>query len=276
MRAYSSLLLPLVFIVACDQPQAMIICHNSNCDGSEGPSADDTMPALLRAFDLTIDNRPAIDGVEVDLIWHSDTNRCLFAHDLGSATDTTADEPADAIAAHLAGNADVAYNGATFYVKIELKSHEGEPTQAQLSAHAGCALAFLDIIAQGASIGGHDLRVLFDAFDPRLIRALTRHAAWPGKDPRQGLELRLSADFGLLPGIVARSLSDWSDVAIDLAEIHPFWTSRAMVHTLRAMNLELTMWMFNATAATLQGIRRIRPEHVLTSDALLVRRWLNR
>src|SRR5665647_3157005 len=74
MRARSSVVaIALAVVAACDRPETLVICHNGNCVGTADPRKDDTLEALQASLDLQWHGRPAIDGIELDTMWHRST-----------------------------------------------------------------------------------------------------------------------------------------------------------------------------------------------------------
>ena len=82
----SRALLPLAILLAgllgCDRARPILICHNANCVEPADPEADDTIESLRASLALEWAGKPAMDGIEIDLIWDRIGDRCLFAHDL--------------------------------------------------------------------------------------------------------------------------------------------------------------------------------------------------
>src|SRR5687767_8639109 len=103
MRIASTSLLAILAVAACDRPHPLLICHNSNCAEPADAVNDDTLEALRESLAVTVNGKPAIDGVEVDLFWRASDDTCIFAHDIEFNTDKTqlASEAADVVAFHL-------------------------------------------------------------------------------------------------------------------------------------------------------------------------------
>jgi len=273
MRARSSVVLAAALaLVGCERPSSRIICHNANCAEPVDPDSDDTVAALEESLALRIDGRPIIDGVEFDLFWHD--GRCLFAHDIGYLDSSDPIEvPTAVLAAYLRDNAVVAYSGEMFDFKIEIKPQVGK--DAAILDQADCAIRVAETVRDAAADGGHPITVIFDSFDPALLRAVQSRPDRPISTDT--VTILYSADFGKPPplGSDTRKLSAFSEAHLDVVEIHPSWITDAAWEAYRSMGLQITLWMFNATSETLDGIERYEPDRVVTSEATLVRRWLD-
>src|SRR4249919_3015938 len=91
-----------LLLLACDRPQVLVVCHNSNCAEPTAPENDDSIEALQKSLPITVEGKPAIDGTEVDLFWDAANNRCIFAHDIENAKGELASDAAAVIATHFA------------------------------------------------------------------------------------------------------------------------------------------------------------------------------
>jgi hypothetical protein len=265
--------------VACTRPDPLLICHNANCAGPPNPSQDDTIDALRSSLALRHDGRPLLDGVEIDVFWHAAVRRCLFAHDLERADSPEAMEAAQVIASYLGSRDDIAWNGDRFTIRMELKgfvgtSYRDEHTEAQAREHASCALDLLDVFDEAAERESRRLVVVFDSSSPRVLRALTAHERWPGKRRGQRVELRLSADFvdSTPSGLALQKLSSFPPV--DDVVFHAGWIDDGHYQAFLSMDVDMTLWMFSATAEAFDAIERLDPDAVLTSEAPLMRRWI--
>jgi len=84
MHRASNLL--LLLLVACaERPEVLVLCHNVNCGAPHNLALDDTVEGLAASLALTVDGRPAFDGMEMDVFWHE--GRCLLAHDASDVAD---------------------------------------------------------------------------------------------------------------------------------------------------------------------------------------------
>lgn len=266
---------------ACSRPNPLVICHNANCAGPPDPSQDDTIASLRESLAVRVEGRPAIDGVEIDVFWHGGQGRCLFAHDLGQPDPVPATDAAREIAAWLEAPGRVSWNGERFFIRMELKGHVGESffdkhTEAQAWAHTGCALDLLEIFEQGARAGDRRIVVIFDSSAPKLLETLVQQPRWSRRDPTSRAELRLSADFvdSMPTGLALQKLSEFPRV--NDVVFHAGWITDGHYQAFRSLDLDLTLWMFSATSETFSAIERFQPEAVLTSEAPLVRRWIER
>lgn len=272
-RGGEALLLVAAAVAACDRPEPLVICHNANCVGAVDPDDDDDPEVLRASLALRHDGRPAIDGVELDTLWHRPSGACLFEHGPGETLppDTVAEAIA-IVAAHLAQD-DVAWNGERFHVFLELKPYVAARwdahTDAEVAAHVACVLDAYDQLVAAAA-GRHRLRIVFES-SARLLAALVAHPRWPGR--RDGdVEVRLAVEAELLVG------ADFPapEVAVDILEYVPGALTDAQHAAFVARDLELSAWMYVATPETLATIARHRPRYVVTGEALLLRRWIAR
>jgi hypothetical protein len=285
------LLLPLVGVaavsMACAPPaQPALICHNSNCVEPANPDEDDTVPALEASLALEEEGVPLIDGVEIDTFWFGEEARCLFAHDLerpGEYPDVSA--ATDVLNAWLSTRAaagqPLTHRGDAFEVFVELKGHvarekSARHTPEQRALHAACAVDVLEALAGPAIAGGRTLKVVFTSFDPDLLVAV--HDALVDVAPSNLVEVQLGGLFGIPPPLDSQTLpvGAFGDVPLDLVSIHPHWVREAATSTFSSQGLEVGYWMFSAVPETLQAIERERPAFVTTSEARLLRAWIDR
>lgn len=257
-----------IAVSACDRPNPLVICHNSNCVEPHDLSHDDTIDALLASLALEVDGRPLLDGVEMDQYWHHD--HCLFAHDEDQAPNAEdLSEAAAVLAEYLRTNTTVSYNGQQFNMKLELKASGAQ----YVTAQADCALAVFGTIRDGAVAGGHQLEFVFDSYDPALLRAVQEQR--PPDAP--GVRTRMSFDLGIPRPLRNTNfpLSDLEGIDIDIAEIHPSWITEPMLQALRSMGVDFAVWSFDTTAETLDGIEAIDPDYLITGQARTMRAWLS-
>lgn len=267
-------------LAGCDRPDPILLCHNSNCAGAVDLSRDDTLPALRESLALTVEGRPAIDGTELDVVWDAASGRCVFAHEPpeSDAPAPDIDAAVGEIVQYLEQPGDISWNGARFYVKLELKgivTRDGRRhTAAERDLHADCALAQLAALDDATVRTGRALEVILDTADPALLDALTARPGWPPTPASADLRVRLSADFGAPApfGSDSRPLGEFSDV--DIVEFHPRWTTDATYQAYLSLGVDLNLWMFSATTETFAAIERFEPDYVNTGEALLLRRWL--
>ncbi len=277
MGARSRLAL-LVALAACDLPQPAVICHNGNCVEPTMASEDDTIGALRSSLALVYKGRPAFDGVEVDSFWRGEDGTCLYAHDLDAERVTPALEPATVLAAYFAQPGELTYTGGRFEVSLELKTHvaaskTARHTPVQRTLHAMCAWDMYKVLADGAIANNRDVVVVFSSFEPLLLKEVAATA--PTSTP-------VAYEFGAILGIPApldpqtHPLGDYAGVELSSVEIHDQWIHDAQWEALRSMKVEIVFWMFSATSETFAAIRQYEPDKVVTSEAQLMRRWLDR
>ena len=266
----------LALAAACASPDPLIICHNANCAGKLVVHRDDTLAALESSLDITVDDRPAYDGIEVDTVWIARQDRCVFAHrDRAAADDAIA--AGEAIAEHLVTAALPSWNGDLFVLKIELKPFVGPDLQEhdadQEVLHADCALEVADIVLAAGAAAGVEVEVIADSSDAGLLRAVRARPRWAEIARR-----RLSADFGAPRPFTPDTprLSDFAGITLDLVELHPGWLPDAAIEAFRSMEVDLVLWMFSASPEILAAVTADDPAYVNTSEAPLVRRWLER
>ncbi len=266
----------LAVLLACDRPAVRVICHNANCYGPTDPHRDDTIPALQASLALQYDGRPTIDGIEVDSFWVGADNTCVFAHDLDEPRTTPMTDAANEIAAYFATPGPIAYAGEPFIVFIELKSHVAQDKTAlhspeQRTQHAACAWQVYQIISDAAIVHGRSIEIVFDSFHPDLLRAMI--AAAPGTTPTP-------YSFGAFYGIPkpldnqTRPLSEFSGIPLRYIEMHAQWIHDAQWDGVLSANAEAVFWMFSMTTETFAAIEQYKPAMVSTSEATLLRRWL--
>jgi hypothetical protein len=278
MRLPSRLALLVVALGGCEnaRPESLVICHNANCVEPTDPEADDTLAALEESLALTYGGRPLLDGVEIDSFWKGDEDLCLFAHDLDNAERVPAEDAASALAEYIARPGPLTYSGRPFQIFIELKGSVGiseseKHSPAQRALHAGCAWGMYDIIATAATAEGQDVEVVFTSFEPALLVAM-RQLEPPA--------LAIRARFGGIQGIPlpldgqTDSLDDYAGSGIDLVEVHPSWMLDGQLEAIQSAELELVFWMFEATVEIFAAIDHYEPTMIETSEARLMRGWL--
>lgn len=274
MRIASSLL--VLALAACDRPHVLVICHNSNCVEPTDPENDDTLEALHESLAVEIDGKPVIDGTEIDLFWRASDDTCLFAHDLAGGRTELASEAAHAVATHLGEPGDITSHGAPFSVFIELKPFVDPDevvrhTPEQLARHAGCAWTTYTTISDAAVAAGRDIDVYFASFGPELLRAMI--AARPASVP---FEPRYEAFYGVPHPLdnATVPLDQYRGIPISLVEMHPQWIVDSQYEGLISSGIEVGFFMFSATVETFAAIEQYEPTIVNTSEATLMRRWL--
>lgn len=263
------------------RPHSVVICHNANCARATDPFVDDTMATLDESLRLEYQGRPAIDGVEIDFLWDREHARCVFAHDLAIAEPAMV--AADRVAEHLAQPGEVSWTGDRFFVKIELKpavTVDGAPhTPGELAAHVACAFDVADRIIAAGRANGRSLELAFESEEMAIVRAVAANPRWPGKQPYPDVALRLITNVAT-PGLEAADLgslaSDTNDHGVDILSFHATKTPTGVVERYESFDVELMLAMFDAAPETFEAMTRFEPAYVVTSEALLLRRWEER
>ena len=270
----------LLGVAACDRPRPAVICHNGNCAAPTDPSRDDTLAALRDSLALTFEGRPLLDGVEFDSLWRGSDDVCLFAHDLVTITeDVPATAPAEELAAYFARPGPIGWrDDAPFEVLLELKSGvaidpDVRHTPAQRAGHAACFWQVYGIIAAAAVASDRDVLVTVSAFAPELLVAVR-----DGAPMSQPVPLRFEALQGLPAPLdtESRPLADYDGLPIELVEYHNQWITDAQAEAVDAIGAAMSLFMFDSTVETFAAIRQYRPISVVTSEAELMRRWIER
>lgn len=233
--------------------RVVVICHNANCVGTN-PAEDDTPDALTASLALLgRDGRPPIDGIEIDLAWSREDDRCVFAHALTEGTPTApAERAGELIATHLRRPGPAA-RGDRFHLMIELKRgvdaevHRHQP--AERDSHAACALAVFATIRAAAEDAGVPINVLFESFQPDLLEALVAQPGWPGQLRDGPIEVRLTASFSApAPLGYSQALPDFAGVSLDVVDVQPRWTSPGEYDAFDALGLQVSRWTASVTS----------------------------
>jgi hypothetical protein len=270
----------LTALAACKQPQPIVICHNANCGEPTDPARDDTLPALRDSLALVDDTgRPIIDGMEIDSFFRAADSACLYAHDPSDfAENTPATAPAMEIAAHFAEPGQLTFAGTPFHVLHELKAYVSANTQdrhtpAELDLHAQCAWQVYAIISDAAVANNRDVEFEFESFSPEVLRAVI--ADTPASTPTP-------YTFGAIQGVPSplddqtRPLRDYTGLPISVVDVHPQWLLDAQYEAIQTAHEDLAFFWFSTTEEIFALIRQYEPVAVDTSEARLMRRWLER
>jgi hypothetical protein len=275
MRA-ASLLVVACVLAACDRPDPLVVCHNANCVEPTRPEEDDTLPALRASLALSIGGLPAVDGTEIDTFLRGTDGACLFAHDLEGDRTTLASEAADELAAYIAATPRLTHSGKPFRIFIELKprtdvAETKKHTPAERVLHADCSWDLYTRIAAAAVANARDVEIVFASFNPDLLREMI--ARQPSDTP---IPFLYDAFYGIPRPLDPQTqpLSDYAGIPIELVEIHPQWIHDAQWEGLLSLNVETLFWTFSATVETFAAIEQYEPDWVGTSEANLMRRWL--
>lgn len=263
----------------CSQPHPLVICHNANCGEPTDPENDDTLPAFRESLALEYNGRPVIDGIELDSFWRGSDDVCLYAHDPSNfAENTPATAPADELAVHFARPGPITSSDEPFLVLLELKAFVGASTKdlhtpEQRVLHARCAWSIYKIVADAAIASGREVVVEFQSFAPELLRALMDTA--PSATPVPYL-------FGAIQGVPSpfddqtRPLRDYTGIPIKDVQVHPLWFLTAQHDAIISFGASLSFFWFSTTTEVFAAIRKYEPAAVDTSEARLMRRWLER
>ena len=277
MRIACSALIVLA-VAACDRPHVLLICHNSNCAEPTDPAEDDTIAAMNKSLALTVEGKPAIDGIEVDLFWRASDNTCIFAHDLETAGTDLATDAADAIAFHITTAPQLTFDGGDFQMFVELKdfvdaAQTMHHTDEQRAMHAACAWDFYQRVEQAAATRGTGIDFFFGSFGPEMLKEVIAQTP-PGIDADH--MPRYESYYGVPKPLdpETRPLSDYEGIPITLVELHSQWITDNEWEALLTQNIEVAFFMFDATVEHFAAIEQYRPAMVNTSEAILLRRWL--
>lgn len=268
-----------VLVAACERPQPKVICHNGNCVEPTDPENDDTIEALRESLALEHQGRPAIDGIEIDTFWRRSDGTCLYAHDLDAERTETASEPAMVLAEHFANPdiVDLAYAGGTFEVSLELKSHvevdkTARHTPEERAQHAACTWDVYRVLSDAAIANNRDVTIVFSSFSPDVLRAVIDATPTDTPTPHQ-----YAGIYGIPKPLDPQTvpLDDYTGLPLSIVEVHDQWLNDAQLEGIRSSGAQLVLWMFSATVETFDAIERYEPYAVVTSEARLMRRWLD-
>jgi hypothetical protein len=278
-----------VFATACaEEYTPRIICHNSNCVEPTNPDLDDTVDALRASLALVDENnRPFIDGLEIDTFWYGEQDQCLFAHDLAKPDEAVvAQEAVDIINEHLRTRRQqglrLTRQAETFSVFIELKGHVGlskseKHTPEQRVAHVDCAIGLAESLSRNATDHGFGLEIVYMSFDPDLLLGLRNHPGFAALDTGN-IDLKLTILQGIPRPLDGQTLplNEFpAEIGAQVVSVHPHWTRDTDLNVYDSMGLELSYWMFDVVPETLDAIRRHRPAYITTNEARLMARWLD-
>jgi hypothetical protein len=114
---------------------------------------------------------------------------------------------------------------------------------------------------------------VFASFEPALLREVLARA--PSTTP---LPYRFDAYYGIPRPLDSetRSLGDYAGLPISIVELHPQWIHDAQHEGLLSLGVDIGFWMFSATVETFAAIEQYEPALIVTSEATLMRRWLDR
>ncbi len=245
-------------------PEPLLLCHNANCAAPTDPFRDDTMETLDESLELRLDGRPILDGVEIDILWSADRNRCIYGHDLERNGDGPDAEVAGArVVRHLAEEAEPTWSGAPFHVKIELKtdvSRDGaEQTPEQQVLVSECGLDLAEQLQAGAAAVDESVVIFFDSGPDQLVNLISR-PRWRNQPHDYLLNASNKAELPL--GLRVDALS------ISAEEVY------AGIYADRPDDVQFIFNMYDVTVETTHTIDAFVPEFVATNEAPFIRRWL--
>jgi len=118
---------------------------------------------------------------------------------------------------------------------------------------------------------GGEIEIVYESFNPALLQEMIDRV--PKDTPVPYL---FDAIYGIPHPLDSetRPLSDFAGLPISIVEIHPQWIHDAQWDGLLSQNVETVFWMFSATVETFAAIEQYEPDWVGTSEATLLRRWL--
>lgn len=267
-----------LLLFACDRPQVLVVCHNSNCAEPTDPENDDSIGALNKSLALRLDGNPVIDGTEFDLFWRASDDTCLFAHDLDNPTGETAADAAEALATYFATPGPITATGGPFQVFIELKdfvdtAKTQHHTPEQRVLHAQCAWSFYQRVADAAVMNGREIEVTVASFGPEMLKEHIAQAPATVTFPP-----RYEAFYGVPKPLDAetRPLGDYAGIPITFVELHSQWINDAQYEALLSSGIDIGFFMFSTTVEHLAAIEQYEPQVINTSEATFMRRWLDR
>jgi len=264
---------------ACTQPHPIVICHNANCGEPTDPERDDTLPAFRESLALEEGGLPVIDGIELDSFLRGADSACLYAHDISNAAEKTpATAPAEELAQHFAKPGPITFSAPQFLVLLELKAFvsantKDRHTPDQRNLHAQCAWEIYKIISDAAVANNRDVMVEFQSFSPDLLRAVIANK--PASTPTQ-------YTFGAIQGVPSplddqtRELREYTGLPITDVQFHPLFMQEAQHEAVLRSGARLSFFWFSTTTEVFAAIRKFQPFAVDTSEARLMRRWLER
>jgi len=266
-------------LAACTQPHPIVICHNANCGEPTDPERDDTLPAFRESLALEEDGRPVIDGIELDSFLRGADNACLYAHDISNAGEKTpATAPAEELAQHFARSGPITFADTQFLVLLELKAFvsantKDRHTPDQRTLHAQCAWEIYKIISDAAIAHNRDVMIEFQSFSPELLRAVLDNK--PAATPTP-------YTLGAIQGVPSplddqtRELREYTGLPISDVQFHPLFMQEAQHEAVLRSGARLSFFWFSTTTEVFAAIRKFQPFAVDTSEARLMRRWLER
>src|SRR6185503_8570185 len=140
-----------------------------------------------------------------------------------------------------------------------------------LVAHAACAWQVYDVIAQAAVANDRDVVITFEAFRPALLQAVI------DQTPATPVPVQYAAIQGVPAPLddQTRSLDEYNGLPIDIVEFHAQWILDAQYEAAVSLGANIAVFMFSATAETFSVIEQYEPSLIVTSEATLLRRWLD-
>ena len=146
-------------------------------------------------------------------------------------------------------------------------------TPEQRMLHARCAWDIYKIVSDAAVAANRDVEVEFQSFSPELLRAVIDNK--PASTPTP-------YSFGAIQGVPSplddqtRELRDYTGLPITDVQFHPLFMQTAQHEAVLRSGARLSFFWFNTTSEVFTAIRKFQPFAVDTSEARLMRRWLER
>lgn len=129
------------------------------------------------------------------------------------------------------------------------------------------------IVSDAAVAANRDVEVEFQSFSPELLRAVIDNKPASTLTPYS---------FGAVQGVPSplddqtRELRDYTGLPITDVQFHPLFVQAAQHEAVLRSGAGLSFFWFNTTPEVFAAIRRFQPFAVDTSEARLMRRWLER
>jgi hypothetical protein len=129
------------------------------------------------------------------------------------------------------------------------------------------------VLSDAALATGRDILIEFQAFAPELLRAVIETA--PASTPTP-------YTFGAIQGVPSpfddqtRQLREYTGIPITDVQFHPLWLQDAQHEAVLRSGSQISFFWFSTTSEVFAAIRKYQPFAVATSEARLMRRWLER
>ncbi|HEU5055381.1 MAG TPA: hypothetical protein VFU21_02595, partial [Kofleriaceae bacterium] len=211
------------------------------------------------------------DGMEIDTVWDGRDSRCLFAYLYDTADGAfDARDAAREIAEHVRATA-ASSERTRFYFKIQTKvevAPDGHvASDAEMRAHAECALDLAEIVEAAAEESGRRLAVLFGE-DPAQNEALSRRPRWIAEKERGLLDRRMV--FRLREDPIGDAMVDV--VSFPATELRD--PEYASLREIQQRGIDVQLWSRVLSVETMAAIDLIEPSMFDTNDVLSARLYL--